>query len=139
MIQCGITLESGVKLFGVGDSGLLLGFFTTEIIQPTDKNAENSFAKFLYNLKTMQGYGMPVDISLLTKENGTQIIYCLRLSTLTSFQSTIDKVQRFERNRENNNDWDVEMFESLYEDEIATHDINLEDEIKLYYSDQTSK
>lgn len=81
----------------------------------------------------MQSYGMPVDISLLTNESGTQIIYCLHLSTLSGFQSTIDKIQRFENNRDKNNDWDIERFESLYE-ETLTHDINLKDEIKFQFS-----
>ena len=73
---------------------------------------------------------MPVTTTMLTNEKGTQISYCLRLSSLSGMYSTIIKLQAYEH-EEGKNDWDIQMFEKQFEADLKTYELNLKEEIAL--------
>ena len=116
LIRNGIQMEATTILFGVGDSGLVLTFPVTQLLSSEDSDVVSAFTGFLYDLRTLESYGMPVTTTMLTNEKGTQISYCLRLSSLSGMYSTIIKLQAYER-EEGKNDWDVQMFD--LKEEIA--------------------
>ena len=134
LIQSGVSIETNVKLSGTGQAALVLGFYLPEILNTNNKERLLHFADYIYNLETLQSYGMLIDRQILTKEKGTQVIYSLQLSTLSAFKSTIDKISHFENDIANKNDWDIESFESQFESDLKMYDMNLKEEIKHFYS-----
>lgn len=134
LIQSGVSIETNVKLSGTGQSALVLGFYLPEILNTNNKERLLHFADYIYNLETLQSYGMLIDRQILTKEKGTQVIYSLQLSPLSAFKSTIDKISHFENDIANKNDWDIESFESQFESDLKMYDMNLKEEIKHFYS-----
>ena len=130
LIRNGIQMEATTILFGVGDSGLVLTFPVTQLLSSEDSDVVSAFTGFLYDLRTLESYGMPVTTTMLTNEKGTQISYCLRLSSLSGMYSTIIKLQAYER-EEGKNDWDVQMFEKQFEADLKTYELNLKEEIAL--------
>ena len=132
MIQSGITIETGSKLYGAGDAALVLSFSTTELLHPVSQKVQDAFAGFLYDVRTMEEYGMPLYTEMNTNEKGTQISYILRFSPLASFRTTILQIQEFEKNRGQNNDYDEKIFESQYEDTLETYEVDLKEEILRY-------
>lgn len=134
LIQSGVSIETNVKLSGTGQAALVLGFYLPEILNTNNKERLLHFADYIYNLETLQNYGMLIDRQILTKEKGTQVIYSLQLSPLSAFKSTIDKISHFENDIANKNDWDIESFESQFESDLKMYDMNLKEEIKHFYS-----
>lgn len=134
LIQSGVSIETNVKLSGTGQAALVLGFYLPEILNTNNKERLLHFADYIYNLETLQSYGMLIDRQILTKEKGTQVIYSLQLSPLSAFKSTIDKISHFENDIANKNDWDIESFESQFESDLKMYDMNLKEEIKHFYS-----
>ena len=134
LIQSGVSIETNVKLSGTGQAALVLGFYLPEILNTNNKERLLHFADYIYNLETLQSYGMLIDRQILTKEKGTQVIYSLQLSPLSAFKSTIDKISHFENDIANNNDWDIESFESQFESDLKMYDMNLKEEIEHFYS-----
>lgn len=134
LIQSGVSIETNVKLSGTGQAALVLGFYLPEILNTNNKERLLHFADYIYNLETLQSYGMLIDRQILTKEKGTQVIYSLQLSPLSAFKSTIDKISHFENDITNKNDWDIESFESQFESDLKMYDMNLKEEIKHFYS-----
>ena len=134
LIQSGVSIETNVKLSGTGQAALVLGFYLPEILNTNNKERLLHFADYIYNLETLQSYGMLIDRQILTKEKGTQVIYSLKLSPLSAFKSTIDKISHFENDIANKNDWDIESFESQFESDLKMYDMNLKEEIKHFYS-----
>ena len=134
LIQSGVSIETNVKLSGTGQAALVLGFYLPEILNTNNKERFLHFADYIYNLETLQSYGMLIDRQILTKEKGTQVIYSLQLSPLSAFKSTIDKISHFENDIANKNDWDIESFESQFESDLKMYDMNLKEEIKHFYS-----
>ena len=130
LIRNNIQMEASTALFGVGDSGLVLTFPVTPLISSEDSDAVSAFTGFLYDLRTLESYGMPVTTTMLTNEKGTQISYCLRLSSLSGMYSTIIKLQAYEH-EEGKNDWDIQMFEKQFEADLKTYELNLKEEIAL--------
>ena len=129
MIQSGITIESTVKTFGPGDGGLILRFLVSEMLYSEDARHKEEFARFLFTIKSLENYGMPVYTDLLTKEQGTFICYTLRLSPIMALNSIIVKIQDYENNKEAMTDWDSEMFEADYEDSLKSYNIDFKEEI----------
>ena len=134
LIQSGVSIETNVKLSGTGQAALVLGFYLPEILNTNNKERLLHFADYIYNLETLQSYGMLIDRQILTKEKGTQVIYSLQLSPLSAFKSTIDKISHFENDIANKNDWDIESFESQFESDLKMYNMNLKEEIKHFYS-----
>ena len=134
LIQSGVSIETNVKLSGTGQAALVLGFYLPEILNTNNKERLLHFADYIYNLETLQSYGMLIERQILTKEKGTQVIYSLQLSPLSAFKSTIDKISHFENDIANKNDWDIESFESQFESDLKMYDMNLKEEIKHFYS-----
>ena len=134
LIQSGVSIETNVKLSGTGQAALVLGFYLPEILNTNNKERLLHFADYIYNLETLQSYGMLIDRQILTKEKGTQVIYSLQLSPLSAFKSTIDKISHFENDIANKNDWDIESFESQFESDLKMYDMNLNEEIEHFYS-----
>ena len=134
LIQSGVSIETNVKLSGTGQASLVLGFYLPEILNTNNKERLLHFADYIYNLETLQSYGMLIERQILTKEKGTQVIYSLQLSPLSAFKSTIDKISHFENDIANKNDWDIESFESQFESDLKMYDMNLKEEIKHFYS-----
>ena len=134
LIQSGVSIETNVKLSGTGQAALVLGFYLPEILNTNNKERLLHFADYIYNLETLQSYGMLIDRQILTKEKGTQVIYSLQLSPLSAFKSTIDKISHFENDIANKNDWDIESFESQFESDLKMYDMNLKEEIEHFYS-----
>ena len=134
LIQSGVSIETNVKLSGTGQAALVLGCYLPEILNTNNKERLLHFADYIYNLETLQSYGMLIDRQILTKEKGTQVIYSLQLSPLSAFKSTIDKISHFENDIANKNDWDIESFESQFESDLKMYDMNLKEEIKHFYS-----
>ena len=134
LIQSGVSIETNVKLSGTGQAALVLGFYLPEILNTNNKERLLHFADYIYNLETLQNYGMLIDRQILTKEKGTQVIYSLQLSPLSAFKSTIDKISHFENDIANKNDWDIESFESQFESDLKMYDMNLKEEIEHFYS-----
>lgn len=134
LIQSGVSIETNVKLSGTGQAALVLGFYLPEILNTNNKERLLHFADYIYNLETLQSYGMLIDRQILTKEKGTQVIYSLQLSPLSAFKSTIDKISHFENDIANKNDWDIESFESQFKSDLKMYDMNLKEEIKHFYS-----
>ena len=134
LIQSGVSIETNVKLSETGQAALVLGFYLPEILNTNNKERLLHFADYIYNLETLQSYGMLIDRQILTKEKGTQVIYSLQLSPLSAFKSTIDKISHFENDIANKNDWDIESFESQFESDLKMYDMNLKEEIKHFYS-----
>ena len=132
LIQSGVSIETNVKLSGTGQAALVLGFYLPEILNTNNKERLLHFADYIYNLETLQSYGMLIDRQILTKEKGTQVIYSLQLSPLSAFKSTIDKISHFEIDIANKNDWDIESFESQFESDLKMYDMNLKEEIKHF-------
>ena len=132
MIRHGIQIEASVKAFGVGDSGLVLTFLIAQLLSSESSATCSSFAGFLYNIRVLESYGMPVTTTLLTNEKGTQVAYCLRLSPLSALTSTISKLQAYE-NEPNKNDWDIQMFEEQYKADLKLFELNLKEEIERRY------
>lgn len=130
LIQSGVSIETNVKLSGTGQAALVLGFYLPEILNTNNKERLLHFADYIYNLETLQSYGMLIDRQILTKEKGTQVIYSLQLSPLSAFKSTIDKISHFENDIANKNDWDIESFESQFESDLKMYDMNLKEEIE---------
>ena len=123
-------MEIATALFGVGDSALVLTFPITQLLSSENHDAVCAFTGFLYDLRTLEVYGMPVTTTMLTNEKGTQISYCLRLSPLSGMCSTIIKLQAYEQ-EEGKNDWDIQMFEKQFEADLKTYELNLKEEISL--------
>ena len=134
LIQSGVSIETNVKLSETGQAALVLGFYLPEILNTNNKERLLHFADYIYNLETLQSYGMLIDRQILTKEKGTQVIYSLQLSPLSAFKSTIDKISHFENDIANKNDWDIESFESQFKSDLKMYDMNLKEEIKHFYS-----
>ena len=134
LIQSGVSIETNVKLSGTGQAALVLGFYLPEILNTNNKERLLHFADYIYNLETLQSYGMLIDRQILTKEKGTQVIYSLQLSPLSAFKSTIDKISHFENDIANKNDWDIESFESQFKSDLKMYDMNLKEEIEHFYS-----
>lgn len=130
LIRNNIQMEAATALFGVGDSALILTFPITKLISSEDNEAVSSFTGFLFDLRTLESYGMPVITTILTNEKGTQISYCLRLSPLSGMYSTILKLQAYEQEEEKN-DWDIQMFEKQFEADLKTYELDLKEEIAL--------
>jgi len=128
MIHCGIHFDVSTMLFGVGDSALVLTFLVAQLMSAENNEIYQAFAGFLYQLQILESYGMPVTTSLLTNEKGTQLSYCLRLSPLSGIYSTIVKLQNYEADKRKN-DWDIQMFETQYEADLKTYEIDLKEEI----------
>ena len=130
VIRNNIQFEVTTTLFGVGDSGLVLTFPVAQLISSEDNEAVSAFTGFLFDLRSLESYGMPVTTSMLTNEKGTQISYCLRLSPLSGMYSTIIKLQAYEQ-EEGKNDWDIQMFEKQFDTDLKTYELNLKEEIAL--------
>ena len=100
------------------------------MLNSSDEKITKQFTEFLFNLDTLQSYGMMIDRQIFTKEKGTQVSYYLHLPCLTAFKSTIDKIQQFENNINDKNDWDIDNFESEFKDDLEMYDLDLKEEIK---------
>lgn len=129
MIQAGISIETGTKLYGVGDSSLTMSFFVSELLNPKTPEINNSFAEFLCDISTLKNYGMPLCTDLITDDRGTQIVYNLRFSPLTTLGNIIFKIQNYESNKNNLNDYDIKMFEQSYANDLKYCELDLEKEI----------
>lgn len=133
MIQSGLKFEINTKMFERNIVALKLCFLVDDLLEPKNKAVENSFAEFLYLLKTLEAYGMTIKVEPLTFEKGTQISYFLCLSQLAAFSEMIENLQNFEATKEKKNDWEIDLFESTYEKNLKRFEINLKEEIAKVY------
>ena len=128
MIQNNIHLQPGIKRYGHGDAALTITFLVSELLQ--EKNDINrSFAVFLYDIKVLESYGMPVYTNLYNVDSGLQITYVLRLSNLTHLCDTINMMQDFFYNRSKYTELEFINFES----DLDLYNLNLKEEIEFRY------
>lgn len=66
LIQTGLEFEVYQDFCAKRGSCLTLTFMTSDILSPINKEIETLFAKFLFNLKTLEEYGMTIDRNILT-------------------------------------------------------------------------
>lgn len=115
---------------------LTFTFQISELLTPASKEAETQFAEFLYDLKTLESYGMTIDRTILTSQTGNSITYHLLLNPLMTKDSIIEELIEFEKNKETMNDFSIEMFEKKFNNEFHAFNLNLQEEIKIYYQNK---
>jgi hypothetical protein len=70
---------------------------------------------------------MEVKQKVTTAESGTQVSYILRNSQFMTISGDIDRINTFIANDKNNNDFDIEMFEKSFKNNLKQYDVVLSD------------
>ena len=130
-IQSGISINADTKYYGVGDVGLILSFTVSELLNGDNKVCHKAFTRFLCDINTMNGYGMPYYIDMYSNESGTKISYTLRWSALPAFKNTIYKMQEHEIQKETLPDFEIDLFEKTLSSDLKMYDLDLKEEIKI--------
>ncbi len=133
MIQSGLDFRVGSESRLRNKGYLTFTFQITDLLTPASKEAETQFAEFLYDLKTLESYGMTIDRTILTSQIGNSITYHLLLNPIMTKDSIIEELIEFEKNKETMNDFSIEMFEKKFNNELHAFNLNLQEEIKIYY------
>lgn len=134
MIQTNISISSQVKSFGVGSGSLLLSFQVKELMDQEKPDIISVFTEYLYALEVFKGYGMKISTDLLSVEKGFLITYELELPYMMSLNKTIKQLVQYEATRDTLDDWSKEYFEKNFSSDLAQYDVNLKDEIAIYYN-----
>lgn len=129
MIQAGISIQSRSVYYGVGSSGLVLSFNTSELTNTENQEAIDVFAEFLFALETLQDYGMQLSTDALSVEKGILISYELKLSYLGSLRTELINIQHFEATKETLDDWSKDSFEKRLNSDLAQFDASLKEMI----------
>lgn len=133
MIQSGLDFKVGSESRLRNKGYLTFTFQITDLLTPASKETETQFAEFLYDLKTLESYGMTIDRTILTSQTGNSITYHLLLNPIMTKDSIIEELIEFEKNKETMNDFSIEMFEKKFNNEFHAFNLNLQEEIKIYY------
>ncbi len=70
---------------------------------------------------------MEVKQEVTTAESVTQVSYILRNSQFMAISGDIDRINTFIANDKNNNDFDIEMFEKSFKNNLKQYDVVLSD------------
>ena len=134
MIQSGLVFEVDTDSSPKNKGYLTFTFQISDLLLPKTKEIENQFVEFLNNLKTLQGYEMSIERKVLTSNAGNTITYFLLLNPLMTKYTIIEELIEFENNKSEMNDFSKEMFESKFKKEFHSYNLNLPEEINVYYN-----
>ena len=134
MIQSGLVFEVDTDSSPKNKGYLTFTFQISDLLLPKTKEIENQFVEFLNNLKTLQGYEMSIERKVLTSNAGNTITYFLLLNPLMTKYTIIEELIEFENNKPEMNDFSKEMFESKFKKEFHSYNLNLPEEINVYYN-----
>lgn len=134
MIQSGLefTVDSESRQRHKGY--LTFTFQIADLLSPKTKEVEKQFTVFLVNLKTLESYGMTIERDILTFNTGNTITYHLLLNPLMTKDTIIQELIQFENKKNEMNDFSKEMFESKFKKEFHSYNLNLPEEINIYYN-----
>lgn len=133
LIQAGLEFKVDSEVRDVNDGYLVFIFKVSDLLSPKSNEIEIQFAEFLNNLKTLKEYGMTIDTTALTFATGNTISYHLLLNPLMKKCGTIQELIEFEKNKASMDEFSIELFNINYDKEFHSSNLNLREEIELYY------
>jgi len=131
MIQTGILIESHYKHIAPFQGGLALTFSVKQLLDNSFPARTDSFAEFLFDLQTLNHYGMQYETSYSIGEDGTKITYLLILNMFGSMFETIEEIQEHELNKESMSDYEIKCFEQSLASTVQTYNVDIKEEIEL--------
>ena len=133
LIQSGLEFKVDSEIRDVNDGYLVLIFKVSDLLSPKSKEIEIQFTEFLNNLKTLKEYGMIIDTTALTLTTGNIISYHMLLNPLMKKCGTIQELIQFEKNKASMDEFSIELFNINYDKEFNSSNLNLQEEIEVYY------
>lgn len=133
LIQSGLEFKVDSEIRDVNDGYLVLIFKVSDLLSPKSKEIEIQFTEFLNNLKTLKEYGMIIDTTALTFTTGNIISYHMLLNPLMKKCGTIQELIQFEKNKASMDEFSIELFNINYDKEFNSSNLNLQEEIEVYY------
>ena len=133
LIQSGLEFKVDSEIRDVNDGYLVLIFKVSDLLSPKSKEIEIQFTEFLNNLKTLKEYGMIIDTTALTFTTGNIISYHMLLNPLMKKCGTIQELIQFEKNKASMDEFSIELFNINYDKEFNSSNLNLQEEIDVYY------
>lgn len=133
LIQSGLEFKVDSEIRDVNDGYLVLIFKVSDLLSPKSKKIEIQFTEFLNNLKTLKEYGMIIDTTALTFTTGNIISYHMLLNPLMKKCGTIQELIQFEKNKASMDEFSIELFNINYDKEFNSSNLNLQEEIEVYY------
>lgn len=133
LIQSGLEFKVDSEIRDVNEGYLVLIFKVSDLLSPKSKEIEIQFTEFLNNLKTLKEYGMIIDTTALTFTTGNIISYHMLLNPLMKKCGTIQELIQFEKNKASMDEFSIELFNINYDKEFNSSNLNLQEEIEVYY------
>lgn len=133
LIQSGLEFKVDSEIRDVNDGYLVLIFKVSDLLSPKSKEIEIQFTEFLNNLKTLKEYGMIIDTTALTFTTGNIISYHMLPNPLMKKCGTIQELIQFEKNKASMDEFSIELFNINYDKEFNSSNLNLQEEIEVYY------
>lgn len=134
MIQSELEFTVDSELCQQHKGYLTFTFQIADLLFPKTKEIEKQFTVFLVNLKTLESYGMTIERNILTFNTGNTITYHLLLKPLMTKKTIIQELIQFENKKNEMNDFSKEMFESKFKKEFNFYNLDLPEEINVYYN-----
>lgn len=132
LIQSGLEFTVSSELRH--DNGLYLNFtfMISDLLSPASKEVETQFAEFINMLNTLDSYGIVIEKTVLTNPSGNTITYHILHNALATKRSLIEEMINFESNRESMSDFNKEMFDLKYNEDLSRFNIDLTERNSYY-------
>ena len=132
LLESGVNMLAETRTSHQTGNGIVLEFYASELLNPVSVEAERSFAGLLLAIEDFKEYGMNTETDAITMNDGTRIRYFLWCPPLMNIVGTIDNIRYFVKHRNEMNDYQLQISQKSIDDDMATFDINLKNNIESF-------
>ena len=125
LIELGFTVQTYAKSNHRNIDSIMISFLVHEILDTSNSSRTTCFSELLYDINTLQEYGIELKKELTTDETGTKISYILFGSQLLPVSTEVEKINTFIANKATYNDYEIESFEKAYNNKLKQNDVDL--------------
>lgn len=129
MTEAGLTITSAFTNTHNTDDGPGFTFIVNELLTPISKEAEALFTRFYAELNHFRSLGAEVTEEIQMIENALTITYHIPVSSFSVIHLQFQRFLEHWNNPEKENEFFRDSFEGIFEKEIRTNFINIEEEI----------
>lgn len=130
LVDSGFTVTTDYFLVaqGMGVTGIT---FVIKELMTYEEDKQLLFATFLSEIEYINKLGAGCYTNIQMRDNNATITYEIPITSFSEISSKIKEYLKFVNDEANNNEFAMESFRSLFEDEIS-HSNNIKEEINFY-------
>lgn len=130
IIEAGISVSTNNRSFDSGNSAPGFTFAVNELIDPISEDAENLFAKFLYEYNHFQELGAGCFTEMQLPGKIMTITYHVRVSSFSVITSRVNTFLEYKEKKVTQGDFYKDSFEVSFKSDLEKNNKNIKDEIR---------